>query len=445
VGKLSQFIQQVLGFDGWKVKDWWYENSQGVWFKPVSRMLVPANAPLVVVVGRMWMGRCAKCGRRCQRLKEQQESRNWRDLPWCEHPVSIIYAPKRLKCKHCKEDCVELLPWADPYQRQTKRFQQHIAIETASMPVSHVAAIHGISWNTVRRAEQHALERWQATRKAAPLTMVGIDEKYLGRRNAREDKYVTIVSNLDNGEPIWIGPGRAKDTVCTWIDTLSPEQKAQIRIFVMDMHAPFMAAIRSDEILAKVPIAHDPFHIVKLANNYIDELRRDVFFRAGPLLRGIGRGKRWLFLRAWDNCTPEQQKELKRLLALNSQLANAYQIVEELRAVLHAPDEETMLRGLKHILRRTQNRKNLAMRKLHESLKRHMPEILALGRYRPPAGRVESLNNNWETLVRQGRGYRDLDYLLLKLRFAIVNPIREANGILRFQALGRPAPYREAA
>ncbi len=46
------------------------------------------------------------------------------------------------------------------------------------------------------------------------------------------------------------------------------------------------------------------FHVMKRVGNALDELRRDVFFRAGPELRALGRGKRWLYLRAWENMTP---------------------------------------------------------------------------------------------------------------------------------------------
>jgi len=77
---------------------------------------------------------------------------------------------------------------------------------------------------------------------------------------------------------------------------------------------------------------------------------------------------------------------------------------------------------------------------------RHRPGIQALADHRPAAGRVEALNNNWETLVRRGRGYRDHAYLLLKLRFMVANPIRKEDGVKRFLALGlQPPPARAAA
>jgi transposase len=308
-----------------------------------------------------------------------------------------------------------------------------------------VAVRYGLDWHTVRRAEREALERWLATRSPVALQMVGIDEKYLGRRGSFPDRYVTIVSNLQTGEPIWMGFGRGEDTVSQWLATISEPQKASITLFAADMHQAFQNAIRADSALAHAAYVHDPFHVIKRANEAIDELRRQIFFRAGPDMRAVGRGKRWLVLRAWEHCSPDQKVELRQFLASNGKLARGYQVVEELREVLKAPDEHSMSAGLKHVLYRTEKRTNLPMRKLHDSLKTHFDQIVALGRHHPPTGRIEALNNNWETLVRQARGYRDLDFLFLKLRFVTANPIASADGVTRFLALGLPTPYAKAA
>jgi len=443
--RLERFVAQILGFEGWRVVEWYWETPDRLKFMPISWELVPRGARLVIVVGRRWMGRCVDCGHRCAKVHEHLKVRRWHDLPWCEHPVDIEYAPDRLWCPCCERSCVELLPWADRYQHETRRAQQYIALEAQSMPTSHVAVRYGVDWHTVRRAERRALERWDATRTPPPLTQVGMDEKYLGRRNQFGDKFVTIVSNLESGEPVWIGFGRREATVNAWINTLSVHDKTAIKLVVMDMHQPFKLAVQADDALRHAAIAHDPFHVMKRANEAIDELRRETFFRAGPHMRALGRGKCWLFRRAWAKCTDDDHVELRSLLRGNPKLAHGYQVREELRDVLHAPNELTMAMGLVHVMKRIERRDNVPMRKLHDSLDAHFDEIVALGGHHPPTGRIEALNNNWETLVRQGRGYRDLDFLLLKLRFAVVNPIRTENGAKRFLALGLPAPYRTAA
>jgi transposase len=140
----------------------------------------------------------------------------------------------RLGCEHCLSHSVEWIAWAERRQRQTRRLQQHLAVQTMSMPISHVAALHRLDWATVRRCQDAVIERWEKTRPTSPLRQVGVDEKYLGRRNNRPEKFITIVSNLATGEPVWIGEGRREDTLASWLDTLDKTQKSNLQLFAMD-------------------------------------------------------------------------------------------------------------------------------------------------------------------------------------------------------------------
>lgn len=441
----TKILTQIVGFRGWKVTEHYWESRDGTRIEPVGGYDVPADARLVLVLSRRFTPRCAKClaiGGTCH---EQQRPRRWADLPCCGHPVVIEYAPWRLDCGRCGARAVELLAWAEPYQRQTRRLQHHLALDAFSMPLVHVSTKWGLSWHTVRRAELCAIERWEQTTPRPALTMVGVDEKWLGRRHKRAEKFVTIVSDLSTGVPVWMGYGRGSETLKRWLDSLTAEQKSSIRLFATDMHEPFKIAIRGDAALAHAALVHDPFHVIKRAGEAITELRRAVFFRAGPALRAVGKGSRWLVLRAWERQSDEQRARLRQLFRLNSKLARAYQLVEELRAVLRAPDGKSLFDGLWRILRRTERRDNVPMRKLHDSLKAHLDEIVALGDLRPPTGRIEALNNNWEALVRRGRGYRNHVYLLAKLRFITANPVRNSAGIKRFLALGLPTPMARVA
>lgn len=446
MGQRSGILTEILGFRGWKVRHAFFEDSAGQLVLPLTGHDIIPSCRLVLQVERRWAPRCSGCGAICRvGAHERQPPRRWQDLAWAGHTVVIEYAPIRVKCRRCGGHAGEMVAWADPYQRQTRRLQQRLALEAASMPVMHVATAHGLSWGTVRRAEGAALTRWLATRPEAPLKVAGVDEKYLGRRGEREEDFVTIVSNLETGEPLWIGEGRREETLKRWLDGLSAEQKAAIVLVASDMHRPFANALAADSALAHVVHVHDPFHIMKRAGEAITELRREIFFRAGDELRRVGRGTRWLVLRAWERCDDEDRTRLRELFSYNGRLARAYQLVEEMRAVLHAPDRPSMAAGLMRILRRTERRDNRPMRKWHESIESHWKQIVALGEHHPPTGRIEALNNNWETLVRRARGYRDLDYLLLKLRFMTTNPIRTLSGVQRFLALGLEPPTRQVA
>lgn len=442
----TRILTQIMGFVGWKVKATRWEGTDRRPFTPVRGYNVPTNAVLVIEMARRWAPRCSRCAAICDVIHERGKVRQWADLSWAGHRAVLEYAPVRVKCRHCGRHAVEMLAWADPRQRQTRRLQHQLAFDAFSMPLSHVATKYGLPWHTVRRAEHDAIARWDRTRPPVPLRCVGLDEKWLGRRHKRPEKFVTIVSNMETGEPVWIGYGRDADTVKQWLATLTAEQKAQIVLFASDMHDPFKKAIREDAALAHVAYAHDPFHVMKRAGEAISELRREIFFRAGPKMRGIGRGARWLVLRPWQRLSDDEKGQLRRLFHLsNGRLARAYQTVEQLREALKAPDELALADALWPVLQRTARRSNVPMRKLHDSLVAHMDGILALAEHRPPTGRIEALNNNWETLVRRGRGYRDHQYLLRKLRFVTANPVRNRDGILRFLALGITPPAAEAA
>jgi len=446
MGQRAKILTQILGIPGWRVTDAFFEWKPDDPREAAERVDLRLNpnpsqwtARLILQLSRRLTARCGICGRLCCHRHSGTKVRRFRDLSWSGFEVWLEYEPERVACDHCDKKPVELLPFADPYQHETRRFQQNLTVEAASMPILHVAERHGLSWSTVRRIEEQAITRWEITRTKRILRMVGIDEKYLGRRGKSGHRYVTIISDLETGEPIWTEYGRDEAAVKRWLDTLTPEEKANIVLFAMDMHEAFWNAIDNDLLLDHAAIVHDPFHVIKRANAAVDELRRAVFFRASKQMREIGTGSRWLFLKAGEKCTGAEKTRLRRLLSFNNQLAAAYQVKEELRDVLRAPDRQAIEAGLNHILRRTQLRGNKPLRKLHDSLNYHWHEIVALAEHRPPVGRIEALNNNWETLIRRGRGYRDHDYVLRKLRFMVANPIRTGDGLRRFIALGDPS------
>lgn len=443
----SRILTQVTSVRGFKVVRTRWETTEGRVIVPIAGFDVQPGAHLVLTLARRLFARCAKCMSIALHCHQRLPTRRWQDLPWSTHPVTLEYAPIRVDCRRasCGAKAVEELGFAEPHQRQTKRFQQQVALDAFSMPLLHVATKYAISWHSVRRAELAAIARWEATRTRTPLTMIGIDEKWLGRRHKGEHKYVTIVSDLATGEPIHFAYGRDETAVTKWTAQLTPAEKATLTLAACDMHRAFQNAIRSDPALAHVPIVHDPFHVMKRAGDAVSELRRSIFFRASPEMRSIGRGTRWLVLRAWERSTAEQRGKLKQLFALNGKLARAYQVLEELRVALRAPDRASITEALNHVLYRTEKRANAPMRGLHDSIRSHYDAIVALGEHRPPVGRIEALNTTWEALVRRARGYRDHDYLFRKLRFMVANPVRSADGARRFLALGLPVPQQRAA
>ena len=100
---------------------------------------------------------CSGCGRRTGRVRAARE-RTWDDLPWALHPVTLVYRQRRVICRHCGVR-TERIEFANPKARVTRRLRQQIGLDCQSMPTSHAAVRHRVSWGKARRAEQALLDR----------------------------------------------------------------------------------------------------------------------------------------------------------------------------------------------------------------------------------------------------------------------------------------------
>ena len=105
---------------------------------------------------------CSGCGGRTGRVRSARD-RTWDDVPWASHPVTLVYTQRRLSCRHCGIR-TERMDFADPKARVTRRLRQQIGLDCQSMPTSHAAVRHGVSWSKARRAERACLAEWDRTR-----------------------------------------------------------------------------------------------------------------------------------------------------------------------------------------------------------------------------------------------------------------------------------------
>lgn len=74
------------------------------------------------------------------------------------------------------------------------------------------------------------------------------------------------------------------------------------------MHCPYVNVV--GQVLTHAEIVFDKFHVLQHARTLLDEVRRQEFFRAGPVMRAHGRGKRWLLLRRWHTVRGSKRAEL---------------------------------------------------------------------------------------------------------------------------------------
>ena len=279
--------------------------------------------------------------------------------------------------------------------------------------------------STARAIDFRYLERWEAGRRIPPLRHMGVDEIYRGKK----DKFLTVVSNLETGEPLWFGPARKKETLDDFFcNQLSGRKREHIQAACVDMWEPFRLSI--EEWAPQCVIVYDKFHIVgarvesalQHANDAIEELRRAEFFRQGQKKRDLVKGKRWLLLSRWKNLSAKSRGELNRLFAINRRVFKGYMLKESLERLWDYRYEGAMLNYLKKWLDQLKWQRLKPFQKLAAMLVKHLEGILSYCRTKVRFGVVEALNGNIRMLINRGRGYKNLRYLLLKAkRIAVTN------------------------
>src|ERR1700693_4083641 len=155
---------------------------------------------------------CSGCGRK---LSDAYDSyaREVRDLPWSEYRTTVVIELYRVRCPDCgvKAEKIPQLPSKAPF---SKRFEDAVGESCESAAARRVAKQFGLAASTVRSIDLRYLERWTAQRRKPTLRQLGVDEIHLGKKQ----KFLTVTSNLESGEPLFFGRERQKETLAEFFD-----------------------------------------------------------------------------------------------------------------------------------------------------------------------------------------------------------------------------------
>ncbi len=102
------------------------------------------------------------------------------------------------------------------------------------------------------------------------MPRIGIDEKSF----AKGQSYFTLIYDLDRSTVEAISEGHDSEAADACFSQLSAEQITSIEAIAMDMSAAFVKSAKANIPLAKEKIVHDRFHVMKLATEAVDKVRR---------------------------------------------------------------------------------------------------------------------------------------------------------------------------
>ena len=354
--------------------------------------------------------RCGICGRRAPGYDRGEGRRRWRALDLGTTRALVECEAPRVACrKHGV--VVARVPWARHGSWFTREFEDQAAWLATQCSKSAVCELMRLSWLTVGRIVERVVadERARGGDRLDGLRRIGIDE--LSYRKGQ--RYITAVVDHDTGRLVWGAGGRDKKTLARFFCELGAERKAKIELVSSDL-GEWITRVVAEEC-PQATLCLDPFHVVKLASDALDEVRREVWNEARRA--GDKTGARWLKgarFALWkrpERLTARQKTKLSQIAKVNERLYRAYLLKEQLRLVFQAPLEEAIAL-LDAWLAWARRCRIAAFLKLAKTISAHYAGITATLTHRLSNARTEAINTTLRLICRRAYGFHSADALI---------------------------------
>ena len=331
-------------------------------------------------------------------------------LPIGRKQIYVALHIPRVECRLCGIVRQIEIGFADQRRTYTKSFERYALELSRHMTIKDVANHLGVSWDTVKDIQKRYLSKHYAHPRLKDLNLIAIDEISIGRGH----RYLTVVLDLLTGAVVFVGDGKGADALLPFWKRLK-SSRAKIDAVAIDMSPSYISAVSTH--LPTATIVFDHFHIVKMFNDKLSELRRDLQRDAEESHKEVLKGTRWLLLKNPGNLRQEhnEQQRLEAALQLNKPLATAYYLKEDLRQLWSQKNKDSAATFLDDWIAQAKSSDIKMLDKFADTLDRHRHGILAYYDYPISTGPLEGTNNKIKTLQRQAYGFRDMEFFKLKI------------------------------
>ena len=353
--------------------------------------------------------RCSACGSAHVAPRGQVE-RRFRCPPIGRHPVTAVLPIPRVWCLNCGALRQVAHDFAEPRRSYTKAFARYALELSRLMTIQDVAQHLDISWDVIKDIVKDDLQHRFARPQLKHLRQIAVDEICIGSRH----RYLTIVLDLESGAVVHVGRGKGGEALEAFWKRLR-RSGAKVEAVATDMGPAYIDAIRRR--LPNATLVFDRFHVMKMFNDKLSNLRRQLYHQATAAGQRVLKGVRWLLLKRPQNLDPQrsEHERLEEALKANEPLATAYYLKEELGEFWEQDDEEEATAFLLDWLARAEASGIKMLVDLAKTLRKHALGLLAYYDYPISTGPLEGTNNKIKTMQRQAYGYRDEAFFHLKI------------------------------
>lgn len=353
---------------------------------------------------------CSACGSD-NIIRRGRKERCFRSTPIGLRDTWVVATIPRVECRDCHVVRQIKLGFADRQRTYTKGWAQYALELSRSMTIKDVASTLSVTWDVIKEIKKTYLQKHFSKPPLKGVTHIAIDEICIGSGH----RYVTVVLDLHSGVVLFVGEGKSADSLRPFWTRLK-RSRACVQAVAIDMSAAYINAVSTH--LSDAAIVFDHFHVVKLMNEKLTALRRELYRNATEKQgKDLLKGTRWLLLKNPDNLDSEknEQARLDEALQLNQPLATAYYLKEELRQFWNQGSEANARRFLNSWCTRAVASGIRQLKTMATTLKKHATGLINYFQNPISTGPLEGTNNKIKTLQKQTYGLRDRQYFKLSI------------------------------
>jgi transposase len=337
---------------------------------------------------------CDKCHSN-NLIKNGNKITLYRDIPIHGKPIGIYLKRRRYKCKDCQGTIYQGSKYFHDKYLMTKRLYEYIYKKSFKITFVSLANEIGIDEKTVRRIFKETTENKFTDYKPLTPTVLGIDEAHL----VGSPRCVLI--NVKESALIDMLPNRNKVNLIYYFDKL--QDKHKIKVVTMDMWRPYRDVVR--QILPHAIIVIDKFHVVKLAQEALEKVRKNLRKDLSNKERITLKNDRYLLLKRNKSLDEFQRIILYDWFEKYPVLQRAYILKESFFNIFDLDNKETALDTFDLW-------KDLITEDLHEyfnpvakTVTNWKEYIFNYFDYRYTNAATEAINGLIKVMNRNGRGY----------------------------------------
>ena len=339
---------------------------------------------------------CPGCGQGGAKAYDTQE-KAWRHLNFFQHETYMSARVPRVQCDKCGIRLVDV-PWARAGSGFTLLFEAMIMTLAKSMPVKTIAAFVNEHDTRLWRVLHHYVDDARDNADYSKVSQVGVDET----SSKRGHNYVSLFVDLEGPRVLFATEGKDASTVKRFKQDLADHNgdPENIKEVCCDMSPAFISGVKKQFPNARVTF--DKFHIMKIINEAVDEVRRQEQKDRPELAR-----TRYIWLKNPANLKLFQVETLEGLTVkkLNLKTSRAYHIRLNFQELFNQPPQLAEAYLKKWYFWATHSRLE-PIKQAAYTIKRHWDGVLRWFQSNINNGILEGINSLIQAAKAKARGYR---------------------------------------